>query len=224
MKQVSRITGSVRHTLEESAARLQQLETAVHDERLRLERRLATAGAKLKGTRDLTMLAADSATEVRVEVALRGPDAPLTIIELANRLHEPADRVHRVMRRLRETPCPTAAADSGAQKVFNHGLDTDPTWSWVIGDAVDAQPLYRAIEVMLRRRPYTFRELQIATGARRGRISGATVEFARSDLPVYTVGGSDRRYAWFIGALSSLPSDLRRQARAVRLAPDKNKV
>lgn len=93
-----------------------------------------------------------------------------------------------------------------------------------MGDAIDTPTLNASVETLLRRRPYSFRELQLATGARRGRISGATVALARGNVPVWTVGGSDRRYCWFVGALSQLPSDLRQCARPVRLAPDKNKV
>lgn len=228
MKQLHKNPGAVRNALVANVARLEAIEQAAHDERIKLERQLKSAGASLKGTRDMTDAAraavADGRLEVRMEVALRGAAAPMSVVDLARQLREPAANVQRVLKRLRETPCPTAAADSGAMCVYNHGTDTDPRWSWVIGDDVDAQTLYSTIEVMLRRRPYTFRELQLATGARRGRISGATVEFARGDLPIYTVGGSERRYVWFIGSLADLPAEMRKHARSVKLAPDKNKI
>lgn len=217
-KQTVKRGADVRRALADTAVRLGAIE-----EKLRIAPRL-----RAKGTRDMTeasrQAAADAGLDIRIEVALRGAVAPMSVLDLVRAVGAPAARVHAAIKRLRTTPCPTAADGSGAMVVHNHGTAEDPRWLWVIGDAVEAQTLYRFVEAMLRRRPYTFAEMQAATGARRGRISGATVEFARGDLPVWTVGGSDRRYVWFIGALSELPAEMRRHARAVRLAPDKNKI
>lgn len=197
-------------------------------ERAKLEEALRMAGDKVKGTRDVTEQAeAAHAARLdhRVESTLRAMTAPVTLVQLAKQLREPAARVQRVLKRLRETPCPTRSAHTpDAKMIHNHGTGDDPRWSWVVGDEVDAQTLYAAIEVMLRCRPYTFAELSAATGARRGRISGATVEFARSGAPIWTVGGNDRKYRWFIGDPRQLPASERKGARRVRLEPDKNKV
>lgn len=215
-----------RQALAESAGRLAALEGAVHKTRVVIEHHLRGVARKLKGTGDMTEVAAEARLATKIEIALRGPDAPMSLVELARKLAVPAGRVQRVLTHLRDTPCPTrsVAYAPDARQIYNHGTSDDPRWAWVIGDLVEAPVLTDAIEAMLRRRPYTFAELLAATGARRGRISGATVEFARSDLPIWTVGGSDRKYRWFIGQLSQLPATDRKHAKRVRLAPDKNKV
>lgn len=196
-------------------------------ERAKLEEALRMAGDKIRGTRDVTEQAEAVHTarlDHRVESTLRATTTPVTLVQLAKQLREPAARVQRVLKRLRETPCPTRSAHTpDAKMIHNHGTADDPRWSWVLGDEVDAPTLYAAVEAMLRRRPYTFAELSAATGARRGRISGATVQFAREEAPIYTVGGNDRKYLWYIGDLSKLPAAQRKSARRVRLDPDKNK-
>jgi hypothetical protein len=232
-KQAVKSKSETRRRLEQAAARLAGVEGEARDERLRIEQRLRDAGERVKGTRDVGVEArrvtalAGGSLAVRIEVALRASEQPMSLVELAQAIGEPAARVHAALRRLRDAPCPTRSEEHApdARCVHNHALPgEDPRWSWVVGDEVDTQALYAEIERMLRRRPYTFAELTAATGARRGRISGATVEFARGNTPIWTASDSERRYQWFIGRRDDLPAELRRTARRVKLAPDKNKV
>lgn len=193
-------------------------------ERATLEEALRAAAGKVKGTRDVTAQARAAATiEARIEGMLRG-SAPLSPAELAGRLGEPEAKVDRALTKLAATPCASAADDSeGVMTVFNHGTDVAPRWGWVCGDAVDTETLYGEIESMVRRRPYTFAELRLATGARRGRVSGGLVQFTRSDLPVWTVSESERAYRWFIGDVNRLRAVDKKHARRARLEPDKTK-
>src|SRR4051812_115962 len=111
--------GEVRRVLADTAARLGAIE-----ERLRIEQR-----PRAKGTRDMTeaskQAVADAGLDVRIEVALRGAAAPVNMLDLVKMVGAPAARVHAAIKRLRTTRCPTAAADSGAMMVHNHGTDDD---------------------------------------------------------------------------------------------------
>lgn len=222
-----RVRGAlVQRGLADSVARLAAAEHEAHTKRLDLERKLGASGDKIKGTRDVTGEArAVTEAEAKIEVALRGADAPMRMFELVRATGLPVMTVVDTMRHLRARPCMDRSDQApDAMQVFNHGFSEDPAWGWVVGDKTTTRELYAEIERMLRRRPYTFVELTNATGARRGRIGGATVEFSRSGLPIYNLSGNHRHYRWFIGDPYKLPRDEREVVEPVRLDPDKTKL
>lgn len=182
-------------------ARAQKLEADAKAERLELERAISLA----RGTGDVTEKAAvavkiTSAEPLasRLETLLRGPRAPITLVELARAANTPAGEVSKELRRMRNAKCPTRSIDDApdARLVYNHGTDFEPEWSWVIGDQTSTAELSDAVEMMITRRPYTFAELTAATGARRGRLSGVLVKFQRDGRDIANENGTDRQYRW----------------------------
>lgn len=166
-----------------------QIEQQARAERLAAERALRLA----RGTRDVRTEAAAAVTGVRaetttgkIEQALRGPDAPMTLDYLARYIDEPAGRVQNAMKRLRS-----------AGSVVNIGTNDRPQWFWRIGDEGPTPELFDAVERIIRVRPHTLQELQEATGARRNRISGVLVKLQVRGLPVVN-RGTDQRALWSI--------------------------
>lgn len=191
--------------LNEAHDRASRLEADAKSERLALEKLVKLA----RGTGDSEPLARSAAAAVtaasslarRIEIALRGPKAPLSLIDLAALIAEPAERVAKELRKMRATLCPTRSQDDAndAKLVYNHGTEDMPLWQWVIGDETPTEELVFVVETLLRRRAYTFAELTLATGARRGRLSGVIVRFQRAGWPIFNDGGSEREYRWRIG-------------------------
>lgn len=204
-------------------ARVQKIEEDARAERLQLERALTLA----RGTRDVTaearrltpVMPAGELAE-RVEIILRGPTAPISLVALAKTLNEPAERVRRELRKLSAAKCATRSADApDARKIYNHGTNDAPIWQWVIGDETSAQELYAEVDRMISRRPYTHDELLAATGARRGRLSGATVKHQRTGEAIWNVGGSPRQYRWYLGDPKQLPREERLKAEPAWFPP-----
>lgn len=180
--------------------RAAKLESDARTDRLALEKLVRLA----RGTSDLAERAADARGDTlarRLEIVLRGPKAPISLVALASAVKEPAERVRKELRKLHNTLCPTRSIDDAedARLVYNHGTDDAPVWQWVIGDETPTELLVFAVEEMLRRRAYTFAELTLATGARRGRLSGVIVRFQRAGWPIFNDGGSEREYRWRLG-------------------------
>lgn len=179
---------------QERAARI---EADAHAERLELDR---LAKAIARGTGDLTEQASEVTAPLarRLETVLRGPRAPLSLVDLAAAVKEPAERVRKELRRMRSAFCATRSLEDApdARQIHNHGTDADPRWQWVLGDQTPTDELVFAVETMLRRRAYTFAELTAATGARRGRLSGVIVKFQREGYPIINDGGTPREYLW----------------------------
>lgn len=188
--------GDLQTTLETAHARTLKIETEARAERLDLERAIRLA----RGTRDVARIApvprADLAS--RLESLLRGPLAPVALVDLARELGEPASKVSAELRRMRNARCPTRSLEDApdARLVHNHGTDYEPRWAWVIGDQTSTSELSAAVEKMITARPYTFAELTLATGARRGRLSGVLVKFQREGRHIANEDGTDRQYRW----------------------------
>lgn len=177
-------------------------------ERLEAERALKLA----RGTGDVR-IAAEAATRAarvtpaaaplseRLEAILRGPFAPLELRALASAAGEPAVRVLEQLKRWRKMSCPTRSTDDAAdaKQVYNMGTEDNPSWIWVIGDATPAEELRDMVKRLLRLKPMTFAELTLATGARRGRLSGQLVQLQRDGekLEDLSEPGS-RTYRWFL--------------------------
>lgn len=181
-------------------ARAQKLESDAKAERLELERAINLA----RGTGDVTEKAAvavkltGETITSRLEKILRGPKAPISLVELARAASAPSGEVAKELRRMRNAKCPTRSTDDApdARLVYNHGTDFEPEWAWVIGDETPTAELSDAVEKMITRRPYTFAELTAATGARRGRLSGVLVKFQRDGRGIVNENGTDRQYRW----------------------------
>lgn len=173
-----------------------ELEANAKSERLELDR-LVKFG---RGTGDVTEQATEATAPLarRLEIMLRGPRAPLSLVALAEAVKEPAERVRKELRKMRTAPCATRSIEDAAEarQVFNHGTEGDPMWQWVLGDDTPTDELVFAVETMIRRRSYTFAELTLATGARRGRLSGVLVKFQREGYPIVNDGGTAREYRW----------------------------
>jgi len=91
-----------------------------------------------------------------------------------------------VMKKLRNTPCPTRSREDAdeAKQVYNLGTEDDPRWIWVIGDETPPEDLSVVVRKMISYRPLTFSQLTVATGARRGRLSGRLVQMQRDGEPL----------------------------------------
>lgn len=160
-----------------------------------LERALRLA----RGTRDGLVPMTD--TRAKVERALRD-HAPRTLREIAAATHEPAGRVADVLRKMRGERCPTRSRDDApeARQIYNAGTPDEPRWFWVIGDETSPEDLTTAVRRLIGPGPHaramTFSELTLATGARRGRLSGRLVQMQRDGEPLENVGDSERIYRW----------------------------
>ncbi len=174
----------------EQLARAERRAEHLNDELDKATRRLA------RGTGDLTD-AAEAATEWGVSVptlpgskaaarshehlvealekALRA--APMSTSEAAEFLGVPVAHAAIALRTLRR-----------AQRVVNVGTSEAPVWCWVLGDECTTPELVARVEQLLRRRPMTLHEIEVATGARRNRVSGALVLLRRHGLKVENLG------------------------------------
>ena len=185
-------------------ARAAKLEADARAERLALEKQIHLA----RGTRENVPARLSTSLAERLEVILRSPEAPITLIDLAAQTNEPAERVARELRRLRATKCPTRSLEDAAEAraVYNHGTEDLPSWRWVCGDDATTAALAAEVEHMISVRPYTFAELTLATGARRGRLSGVIVALQRAGRAVKNVGGDQRMYRWFLDEGNKRPT------------------
>lgn len=135
----------------------------------------------------------------RIQALLLG-NGPLAPADIARITHEPLATVNHMLRRMRNTKCPTRSLDDAddARLIHNMGTETAPMYLWVLGDATPTEDLRVAVERLITSRPCTFSELYCATGARRGRLSGVLVDFQRDGRDITNRGGTDRKYRWFM--------------------------
>ena len=71
------------------------------------------------------------------------------------------------------------------------------TWLWVIGDKTTTRELNDHVARLITYTPMTFAQLLAATGARRGRVSGALVEVQKTRSDWKNLG-DERTYRWFL--------------------------
>lgn len=160
-----------------------QAAAAERIEKIRAELNLA------RGTDDVTdaaraAVAATPPLAERVERALRS--GIWSLADLCHEVKAPPGPVGKALKRARE-----------ARQVFNVGSEDRPRWTWIPGDAVETQELYAHIERLITDRPFWFAELLDATGARRGRVSGAIVSFQHAGRKVMNLG-TEARARWFM--------------------------
>lgn len=197
-------TPDMRPFLISIAERARKIEDDARAERLEAERGLRVLA---KGTRDVTKQAA-AATDTpqtigeKIEAVLRGPFAPHNIREIAAAIKEPASRVQSCLKKLRNAPCPTRSRDDApdAKQIYNLGTDDDPFWIWVLGDETSPEELHEMVRKIISYRPMTFAELTLATGARRGRLSGRLVQMQRDGEKLVDKSKPEdgRIYRWFL--------------------------
>ena len=65
-------------------------------------------------------------------------------------------------------------------KIANIGLEYSPKWTAIVGDEIETSALNVLVLRLISERPMTVRELQVATGARLGRVGGAIVSAQRT--------------------------------------------
>lgn len=178
-------------------------------ERLEAERALKLARgtgdvhvAAAAATRAARVTPAEAPLATRLEAILRGPFAPLELRAIASAAGEPAARVLEQLKRWRKMPCPTRSTDDApdAKQVYNMGSEDVPSWIWVIGDEAPAEELREMVRRLISIKPMTFAELTLATGARRGRLSGQLVQLQRDGAPLDTGINPPgaRSYRWFL--------------------------
>ncbi len=140
----------------------------------------------------------------KIEAMLRGPFAPLDIRALAAAVEEPVARVLAHLKKLRSMACPTRSREDAdeARQIFNLGTDDDPRWIWVVGDETSPEDLHEMVRKLLSYKPLTFAELFLATGARRGRLSGRLVQFQRDEelLVDLNKNKEGRKALWSLGS------------------------
>lgn len=209
-------TPNLTKTLSAIVERAKKIEADAKAERLEAQRALRIA----RGTGDVreqaeAAVAASTIAKIatklsladKIEAVLRGPFAPLGIRELAAAVEAPVGRVLNELKRLRTTACPTRSKEDAAEakQIYNLGTEDDPRWIWVLGDETSPEELSAMVRKMISYRPLTFSQLTLATGARRGRLSGRLVQMQRDgealdkdiNLP------NSRTYRWFISPKAS---------------------
>ncbi len=176
-----------------------QIEETARAERERLERALKLA----RGTGDVTEKARAASTSV---------SGRAIVIEKSRTLAdniEHALRAHGVLlesalaRTLGVTP-PKLSAEmrrlASAHKVYNIGSEEHPRWCWIIGDDSSPAELNQQVYRLTSAAPLTFAQLEAATGARRGRVSGAIVAMQRNPKIAKRIEnlGNGRVFVWFV--------------------------
>jgi hypothetical protein len=182
-----------------AARRAAEIAAEAHQERLELERVLklargtgdlhekaAAAVALARGTDKSKPLARPQTLVQQIEQALRGEGAPMSIAALAKDIDVTIDRVTACMRELKK-----------AGRIYNMGTEDHPCWIWIIGDATPTRELNDHVARLITYQPMTFAQLLAATGARRGRVSGALVEVQKTRKDWKNLG-DERTYRWFL--------------------------
>lgn len=141
-----------------------------------------------RGTDDVTEQARAAAATPpladRIESALRA--GLWSLDDLCREVRAPAGPVAKILKRAKE-----------ARQVYNVGAEDRPVWTWVIGDVADTQVLYAHVARLIEYRPFELAELQLATGARRGRVSGAIVSFQHGGRKVLNLG-TQKHARWML--------------------------
>lgn len=171
---------------------LKQVERALHtvaEQAKKLEEQIVRA----RGTKDITAQARaatraaepeDMTSRIRALLFERGP---MSLTNLASTLGEPAARVQRTVRTLRDD-----------DKIRNAGEPEDPRWWWAQHDDGPTAELKLAVEKLIRHRPMLTQEIMMITGARRNRINGVLVKLQVAGLPVKDLSKDPRRSLWRI--------------------------
>lgn len=169
-------------------------------EQAQLAERIATVrGMLARGTGDVTQAAAAARAAValtppalapslteRVEGALR--TGVWSLDDLCREVRAPAGPVSAILKRAR-----------AARHVYNVGSEDRPRWTWILGDEVPTQTLYAKVERLVSEVPLEFEQLLKATGARRGRVSGAIVDLQKRYGRDKVLNlGTPARARWFL--------------------------
>jgi hypothetical protein len=191
-KNAAKTTEDLQTLLTLAHQRAAKIEADATAEREQLERALRLA----KGTADVQKAAAQAVAVVQSESlesqirrALMSVDAPMTMPVLCKAVGASAGRVSATMREMRR-----------ANKVYNMGTEDHPRWIAVIGDNTPTTELNAWVKRLVSLAPFTFAGLLAATGARRGRVSGAIVQLQRDPKTRRDLQnlGNDRTYVWFL--------------------------
>jgi hypothetical protein len=149
-----------------------------------------------RGTSDIAAQAAKAVEaakpqtlEQRIMNALLSVDAPMTFPVLCKATGSTPGRVSSSMSELRK-----------ARRVYNMGTEDHPRWIGVIGDSTSTPELNAWVKRLVSLAPMTFAQLIAATGARRGRVSGAIVQLQRDPQTRKLLQnlGDNRTYVWFL--------------------------
>lgn len=73
---------------------------------------------------------------------------------------------------------------SKAGRIANVGLPSSPRWTAVVGDGISTPALNSLVLRLIAVTPMTVKELQVATGARLGRVGGAIVAAQRTSAVI----------------------------------------
>lgn len=132
--------------------------------------------------------------ENQIEQALRSEHAPMSIAALAKMIAAPVGKVAAAMRELKR-----------ANRVHNLGTEDHPCWIWIVGDNTPTRELNDHVARLISHQPLTFAQLMAATGARRGRLSGALVEVQKTREDWLNLG-DERTYRWFLPPVKAAKS------------------
>lgn len=187
-----------------AAQRAAEIAAEAHQERLETERALrlargtgdvhekaAQAVALARGTDKIKAIAKPKTLQGQIEEALRSKDAPMSMASLAKLIDTSIGRVSACMRELKK-----------AGKVYNMGTEDHPCWIWIVGDETATRDLNDHVARLITFTPMTFAQLLAATGARRGRVSGALVEVQKTRKDWQNLG-DDRTYRWFLPSVKT---------------------
>ena len=175
-----------------ASERAAQAEADARDAREQLERAVKLA----RGTGDIAAQAAQAVEaakpqtlEQRIMTALLGDNAPFSFPALCKMVESTPGRVSSCMRELRK-----------AGRVYNMGTEDHPRWIGVIGDKTSTPELNDWVKRLVSLAPMSFAQLLAATGARRGRVSGAIVQLQRNPQTRKALQnlGDDRTFVWFL--------------------------
>lgn len=141
------------------------------------------------------------------------PEAPL-LRRIEELLSERILSYHEIVEELGEGNGHLHSAFQAAVRrgqIYNVGDDARPRWSWVPGDAMATPQLNALIERLVRERPMSRADLELATGANPNRISRACTNL--KERGVHNLG-SERRALWFLP--SNMPQYTRTRGRQTR--------
>lgn len=184
------VTPELVDVLNAAVAQAAKAEADARAARLEAERALNLA----RGTGDVQVQAAEAVRAVRAETiadriaaVLAGPDAPMTFTALVRAVRASAGKVSIAMRAMRK-----------ANRVYNLGTEDHPSWIWIIGDEGTTAELNAHVLRLIMLQPMTMAQLMAATGARRGRVSGALVDMQKNHAGRWQNLGDNRTYRWFV--------------------------
>lgn len=125
----------------------------------------------------------------RMIATLLGADVPFTFGALCKAVDAKPGSVVNCMRELKRE-----------HAVYNLGTEDHPRWIGVIGDKTSTAELNAWVRRLVELAPLSFAQLLAATGARRGRVSGAIVQLQRNPQTRKLLQnlGDDRTYVWFL--------------------------